>query len=124
MFNPFKQHFWIIEPYVTLTVDKQYLYAFDDEKRGLKVELFEHGISAMIALLRHHFGWDEQPILLTFSNKPFDGCFTLTRAERDRGGYWYYCKDLRMCGWLCPMLFKYFPWAPKHIYAQVTVKER
>lgn len=119
MLNPFKQYFFSIAPYLTQH-EGQMLYAFDDEQRGLKTELFEQGITTMIFLLSITYAVKDIPFQIIFSNKHFADCITITRAEKENGGYWYYNKQLRMIGWLCPMLFKYFRWAPKHIYVKLV----
>jgi hypothetical protein len=56
---------------------------------------------------------------LLFSTHPFPSFqLELEWLRPDLGGNWYKSEDLRMEGWLCPALFKYFDQAPKKIYAQ------
>jgi hypothetical protein len=43
------------------------------------------------------------------------------RREAD-GGNWYFSSVLKMEGWLCPALFRYFAEAPKEIYVAVKPK--
>lgn len=43
--------------------------------------------------------------------------------REESGGNWYEFEDLKMEGWLCPALFKYFDVAPKFIYFKCENKD-
>jgi hypothetical protein len=56
---------------------------------------------------------------LLFSATPFPGySLKLEWAREEYGGNWYLSPDLKMEGWLCPALFKYFQKAPNEIYVK------
>ena len=59
-----------------------------------------------------------------FSAQAFPGADTKLEWRRsESGGNWYYSDKLKMEGWLCPALFKYFENAPKEIYVKAESKE-
>jgi len=61
---------------------------------------------------------------LLFSANPFPGYqMKLIWLREEDGGNWYYSEDLKIEGWLCPALFKYYRKAPKEIYAKAEVIE-
>ena len=56
---------------------------------------------------------------LLFSANSFPGYqMKLVWLRKGDGGNWYYSEGLKMEGWLCPALFKYYKKAPKEIYAK------
>jgi len=59
-----------------------------------------------------------------FSATPFPGSqFKLEWRREDSGGNCYYSDQFKMEGWLCPALSRYFPSAPRGIYAKVEAKK-
>ena len=65
----------------------------------------------------------ESGFTLVFSAQPFPGFQAEFEWRREEfSGNWYYCRALKMEGWLCPALLKYFDCAPKRIYAQFRAK--
>ena len=60
---------------------------------------------------------------LLFSAQPFPGYHaTLVWWREEMTGNWYYSSALKMAGWLCSALFKYFKAAPQEIFLQVKAK--
>ena len=93
------------------------VWAFDDKSRGLLGEPFVGNINVMIDWLCSLVGSRE--ITLLFSDKPFpDYQLVLHRDRPEHGGAWYFMPTLKIEGWLCSALFKYFEIAPKNIYIQ------
>lgn len=43
----------------------------------------------------------------------------LERIRRQDGGNWYTSAELKLDGWLCPALYKYFKTAPQKLYIKV-----
>jgi hypothetical protein len=100
-------------------------WVFDDPGRGLTREPFVSGIPEMIDALVADIPDARQGFRLLFSETPFPGyqqVFDWTRG--DLGGNWYRCENPAMEGWLCPALFKYFPEAPKKLYAKAEPLKR
>jgi hypothetical protein len=94
-------------------------WAFDDPRVGLRQEPFVLGIPAMLDDLAKGIPEADKGFRLIFAGSAFPGYsheFHWRRAER--GGHWYYSPKLKTEGWLCPAMFKYFPAAPKVIYAK------
>ena len=56
-----------------------------------------------------------------FSNNTFPKYnFHLKWLREESGGNWYYSKDIKEEGWLCPALYKYFEIAPKEIFMNIA----
>ena len=50
--------------------------------------------------------------------------FHKRQARREEsGGNIYHAEKLKLEGWLCPALLRYFPEAPKQLYVQVKTRE-
>jgi hypothetical protein len=95
------------------------LWVFDDPAVGLRQEPFVSGADAIIDRLVQDIPDAESGFTIVFSANPFPGFnveFEWRRQEM--GGDWYYCPTLKMEGWLCPALLKYFDAPPPRIYAQ------
>jgi hypothetical protein len=95
------------------------MWVFDDPAVGLMQEPFVSGSDAIIDRMVKEIPNADLGFTLVFSAQPFPGFqaeFEWQRAELS--GNWYYCAALKMEGWLCPALLKYFDSAPKKIYAQ------
>lgn len=94
-------------------------WVFDDPAAGLTREPFVAGIPEMINLLTANIPDAKDGFRLTFSATPFPGYdLHLNWQREEHGGNWYYAQTLKMEGWLCPALFKYFPIAPSEIYVK------
>lgn len=94
-------------------------WVFDDPGVGLRQEPFVSGADAIIERMVTNIPNAESGFTLLFSAGPFPGHQTHFEWRRkELGGNWYYSPQLRMEGWLCPALFKYFDSVPKRIYAQ------
>ena len=94
-------------------------WVFDDERVNLFREPFVAGIPEMISHIVKDIPDAKNGFRLLFSANPIPGYqIKLTWLRREGGGNWYYSDDLKMEGWLCPTLFKYFKKAPKEIYAK------
>jgi hypothetical protein len=95
------------------------MWVFDDPAVGLRQEPFVSGADAIIDRMVQQIPNAESGFTLLFSAQPFPGFqveFEWRRAELS--GNWYHCSALKMEGWLCSALLKYFDSAPKRIYAQ------
>jgi hypothetical protein len=105
---------FVIHPY-----EVKGMWVFDDPAVGLRREPFVSGADAIISSMVQNIPEAQSGFTLVFSAEPFPGAqveFEWKRAEWS--GNWYYCPALKMEGWLCPALNKYFDSAPKKIYAQ------
>jgi hypothetical protein len=105
---------FVIHPYKVKGV-----WVFDDAAVGLRQEPFVSGAGAMIDRMVRNIPNAEFGFTLVFSAEPFPGAqveFEWRRSEWS--GAWYYCPALKMEGWLCPALDKYFNSASNKIYAQ------
>ena len=85
------------------------------------------GIDTMLDNVKSRVG----DFLITFSDAeipPFPACVAHMRLEWQRGdrnneraeGNWYLDRESGVTGWLCPVLFDYFPEAPTDLYLYVT----
>jgi Family of unknown function (DUF6717) len=98
-------------------------WVFDDERVGLVREPFVSGIPELIDRLVKDIPNAEKGFKLFFSSAPFPGyTVKLDWRREEYGGNWYYSEQFGAEGWLCPALFKYFPSAPKEIYAKAESK--
>jgi hypothetical protein len=62
---------------------------------------------------------------LLFSSAPFPGYRRkLTRQREQFDGWWYASDELRMEGWLCPAMFRYFDEPPEEIYVKAEANAR
>jgi hypothetical protein len=99
------------------------MWVFDDERVGLVREPFVAGADTIIdvAIARTGIRDAANGFLLLFSSGPFPGAqMELTWLREETGGNVYGWEGRE--GWLCPALLKYFPEAPRKIFAQA--KER
>ena len=95
------------------------MWVFDDSSVGLTREPFVSGADAVIDRMVESIPGAENGFNLVFSGESFPGYdLKLDRRKSESGGYWYYSSELKMEGWLCPALFKYFEEAPEVLYAQ------
>jgi hypothetical protein len=99
------------------------VWAFDDATVGLLREPFVSGADEIIERMVQGIPDAARGFTLLFSAGPFPGHqATLEWRRQEHNGNWYYSADLRMEGWLCPALLKYFEAAPERIYAQFKPK--
>ena len=104
----------VIHPY-----KHEELWVFDDEKVGLIQEPFVSGADDIIDKMVVDIPNAEKGFNLIFSATAFPGHQAVFEWRREEsGGNWYYCELVKMEGWLCPALFRYFTVAPEKIYAQ------
>jgi hypothetical protein len=95
-------------------------WVFDDDRVGLVREPFISGVDTMIDRAVAGIPSAESGFVLVFSATAFPGyAIKLEWRRAESGGNWYYASQFGMEGWLCPALFKYFPEAPRELYAQV-----
>jgi hypothetical protein len=95
------------------------LWVFDDESVGLLREPFVSGADIIIERLAAEIADAEQGFRLLFSAAPFPGFTARLEWRREEfGGNWYYSSELKIEGWLCPALYKYFETAPQIIFAR------
>ena len=95
---------------------------FDDEPRGLSAEPFVGEINAMIDYMLVREGLvPSEPFTALFGMNKFPGhSMKLVHQLEEDGGNWYRCDISGMVGWLCPVLLKFFPVAPKEIYVKAV----
>jgi hypothetical protein len=99
------------------------MWAFDDPAVGLSREPFIAGIDTMIDRAVATIPRAEAGFRAIFSAGPFPGWqFKLEWRREESGGNWYYSKEFKTEGWLCPALLRYFPDAPPEIYVKVEAK--
>lgn len=97
----------------------QGMWVFDDPVVGLSREPFVSGIDRMIDRLVADISGAEKGFRLVFSENPFPGHqVKLEWRRQEYGGNWYWSPQFELEGWLCPALFKYFPQAPRQLYAR------
>ena len=94
-------------------------WVFDDKRVNLYQEPFVAGIPEMISHITKDIPNAKNGFRLLFSANSFpDYQMKLIWLREESGGSWYYLGDLKMEGWLCPALSKYYKKAPKEIYAK------
>ena len=106
---------YCIQPY-----EYQGMLVFDDLRVDLVKEPFVqgtpeilYGLCAEVGIPTPHLGFK-----LHFSASPFEGYQAIAnRLKLENGGAWYHLGEHQ--GWLCPMLFRYFKFAPDKIYFKV-----
>jgi hypothetical protein len=99
------------------------MWVFDDDRVGLVQEPFVSGADTIIDRMVAKIPNAEKGFSLVFSAEPFPGYEARLEWRRaEHRGNWYFSPDLGMEGWLCPALFKYFPEAPRELYAQFKAK--
>lgn len=106
---------FVIHPYKQGT-----LWMFDDERRGIVEEPFVGEINGMIdRMLSRQDMEPDEPFTAVISAAPFPNyTMHLTYVGEENGGHWYECDGKQ--GWLCPVLTKFFPVAPKDIYVKAV----
>lgn len=99
------------------------IWVFTDKSVGLHEEAFVAGADDIIDALTEDIPNAEKGFSLLFSEKPFPGGIELFRkVGKEAGGTWYRSTSLKIDGWLCSALFRYFEKAPEIIYAQFKEK--
>jgi len=94
-------------------------WVFDDKRVNLYQEPFVAGIPEMISHITKDIPNAKNGFRLLFSANSFPGYqMKLVWLRKEGYGNWYYFEDLKMEGWLCPALFKYYKKTPKEIYAK------
>lgn len=93
------------------------VWAFDDADRGLVAEPFVGKINEFISNLLPE-NCSKADLLFSAKNFP-SAVLRLSFIRFDLGGAWYRTPEGEQ-GWLCPVLFLFFPTAPAHIYASAT----
>jgi hypothetical protein len=96
------------------------MWVFDDPRVGLVQEPFVAGADTMIDRVVADIPDAAKGFVLIFSGTPFpDHQYRLDWRRSEGGGNWYHSDQLKMEGWLCPALLRYFSEAPKQLYVQV-----
>ena len=99
------------------------MWVFDDSRVGLVQEPFVSGADDWMSRMTAHIPGAEAGFTLVFSAKPFPGAQRRLQFRREEmGGAWYWDDALKMEGWLCSALFRYFAEPPREIWAQVKPK--
>lgn len=91
------------------------MWVFDDPRVGLVQEPFVAGADTMIDRVVADIPDAERGFTMIFSTTPFPGQY----RREESGGNVYYAEKLKLEGWLCPALLRYFPEAPEQLYVQV-----
>lgn len=99
-------------------------WVFDDESRGIKAEPFVGDTNVIIDAVVKHIPNSRCGVKLLFSEEQFEGCvpFPLVKGAKSNGGCWYSltrADGVSLKGWLCKVLYKYFPKAPRNIWFKV-----
>ncbi len=95
-------------------------WVFDDAEKNLNKEALVAGIDKMCDIWAAQTGATQKGLTITIAEHYFPGHnFVLDWLRADIVGNWYESKQFGFQGWLCPALFKYFPKAPKQIYAKI-----
>ena len=98
------------------------MWVFDDPAKDFKQEPFVAGVGAMLDRVSADIPHAEDGFMLVFSDHPFPTGFlqmhVLKIVAEELGGAWYQGKidGIRMHGWLCPGLMRYFDSPPDRIY--------
>ena len=95
------------------------MWMFDDERVGLREELFVSGADVMLEHITTQIPNAENGFRLLFSPTPFPGShirLEWVREDEECPGNGYRWAETDLEGWLCPALFKYFEQAPQNIY--------
>jgi len=96
------------------------MWVFDDPRVGLVEEPFVAGADTMIDRVVADIHEAAGGFVLIFSSTPFPGHqHRLDWRGLEGGGNWYHSDQLKMEGWLCPALLRYFSEAPKQLYVHV-----
>lgn len=91
-------------------------WVFDDLSKGISKELFINGSDG---IFEYFYNQRNQYFELKFSDKPFPECeLIFNKKNQELDGYWYSCCSLRMSGWLCPVILKYYGEAPERLFVQ------
>jgi len=100
------------------------MWVFDDPRVGLVQEPFVAGADTMIDRIVADIPDAEHGFTMIFSTTPFPGHqYRLDRRREESDGNVYHAEKLKLEGWLCPALLRYFPEAPKQLYVQVKTRE-
>lgn len=104
------------------------LWVFDAPAVGLRQEPFVSDMSDIIDTLTVSLPDAQKGFVALFSAHRFNGAtieFTLVGSDNGRApGNTYRCEQTGTTGWLCPALYRYFPKAPKKIYAQFLPRKK
>ena len=101
------------------------MWVFDDPRVGLSREPFIAGIDTMIDKMVAGIPDAEKGVRAVFSATAFPGYTEKLEWRREEtGGNWYYNDRLKLEGWLCPALFKYFPKAPPTIFVKIEARQQ
>ena len=106
---------YCIQPY-----EYQGMLVFDDSNVDLVKEPFVQGTPEILYGLCEEMGIPTPNLgfNLRFSALPFEGHQAVGQRMRlENGGAWYAIGNRQ--GWLCPMLYRYFKFAPDQIYFKV-----
>ncbi len=99
------------------------LWVFDDPRVGLVQEPFVGGADTIIDRMVADIPDADRGFAMLFSAGDFPGSqYRLEWRRPNRSGNVYYSPDLKLEGWLCPALLRYFDAPPKELFVQVKAK--
>lgn len=99
------------------------LWVFDDAKRGLVQEPFVGGTDTIIDQLVQDIPNADEGFVLLFSGSPFPGYQHHMEWRGPQGsGNVYHLPGLKLDGWLCPALLKYFETPPPKLFVQIKAR--
>jgi hypothetical protein len=105
----------VIAPYKYLD-----MWVFDDPKVGLVQEPFVGGADTIIDHMVQGISNADEGFVLIFSANPFPGHqYQMEWRSPQGSGNIYHSPDLKLDGWLCPALMKYFETAPPKLFVQI-----
>jgi len=99
------------------------MWVFDDARVGLSQEPFVGGADRIIDVMTADIPNAAKGFNMVFSADPFPGYTHRFRQARPEGsGTVYMSDELKMEGWLCPALLRYFERPPAELYVQVKAR--
>ena len=100
-----------------------YTWVFNDDRVNLVEEPFVAGVPEMINEMVREIPNAYKGFRLTMSEYPFPThTHEIKKTKAEGGGNWYKMEQAPYLeGWLCPALFKYFPYAPESIYLKADI---
>lgn len=112
-----KNDVYVIHPYKT----RDGIWAFDDDRFGLKCEPFVGDTNVVINAVLARKGLSANQCSIMFSRyqlPDYDARFKLKEVCTGPSA-WYWCEEMGLPFWLCPSLNHYFDSVPKELFVKV-----
>lgn len=95
-------------------------WAFDDETRGLKTELFVFGMPQIIDKIVNDKNCKRCNFIFSNVELPeYDTVLVKISGQGTRIGTYYTCSKTKLMGWLCPALKLYLDPPPENLYVRI-----